>query len=138
MQGGVIGINSAIVSPSGGSVGIGFAIPSNNARKIVAALLAHGAIPRGWLGISVEDIPTTLQGAKITGLEPDGPAYKAGLTDSDIVLAVDGAPITGSSALIRAIASMSPGTKVTLQIKRGGHIYDQPVVIDRRPAQVGG
>ncbi|OYV36416.1 MAG: endopeptidase [Rhodospirillales bacterium 20-64-7] len=78
MQGEVIGINSAIVSPSGGSVGIGFAIPSNSARPVVAALIAHGEVPRGWLGVTVEDLPARLAGqaggAEITGVEPASPA----------------------------------------------------------------
>jgi serine protease Do len=142
LDGEVIGINTAIVSPSGGSVGIGFAIPSNYARKIVSALIAHGSIPRGWLGVSVEDVAdssaTPMGGAAITGVEPGGPADNAGLTDSDIVLSVNGTPISGSADLIRAIASVTPGVKVVLTVSRNGHMRDVPVVVDQRPAQLGG
>jgi serine protease Do len=142
LDGEVIGINTAIVSPSGGSVGIGFAIPSNYARKIVASLIAHGSIPRGWLGVSVEDVPASTAapagGAAITGVQPGGPADQAGLTDSDIVLAVNGAPVSGSADLIRAIASVTPGVKVVLTVTRNGHMRDVPVVVDQRPAQLGG
>lgn len=142
MSGAVVGINTAIVSPSGGSVGIGFAIPSNSARRIVAVLIAHGSVARGWLGVSVADITNAAglpgQGAEITGVEPDGPADKAGLMSSDVVLSVDGSAIIGSSGLIRAIASIPPGVKVTLQIRRNGHIYVLPVAVARRPVQLGG
>jgi len=141
MNGAVIGVNTAIVSPSGGSVGIGFAIPSNTARQVVAALIANGDIPRGWLGISVADLPApanvALPGAAITGVEPDGPAYKVGLTSSDIILTVNGTAIEGASDLIRAIASAVPGTKVRLGVERNGHILTLPVVVSRRPAQLG-
>ncbi len=141
MAGEVVGINTAIVSPSGGSVGIGFAIPSNTARRIITSLIAHGDIARGWLGVSVADPPAGadggMSGAEITGVEPDGPAYLAGLTTDDIILEVDEKPIAGAADLIRAIASMPPGTKVSLGISRNGHIFTLPVVINRRPAQLG-
>jgi serine protease Do len=137
MSGDVVGVNTAIVSPSGGSVGIGFAIPSNTARKIVAALIAHGEIPRGWLGVTVADLPATAAGAEITGVEPGGPADRAGLTSDDIVLTVNGSGIAGATALIRAIASIMPGSKVILGVCRNGHILTLAVVVDRRPAQLG-
>jgi serine protease Do len=137
----VIGINSAIVSPSGGSVGIGFAIPSNSARVIVAALIAHGEIPRGWLGVSVSDPASgpdgVADGAEITGVEPGGPADKAGLSSSDIVLTVDGQHISGASDLTRAIASITPGSKVVLGVSKNAHIFSVPVIVDRRPVQLG-
>jgi len=142
LDGEVIGINTAIVSPSGGSVGIGFAIPSNYARKIVAALIAHGSIPRGWLGVSVQDVAgdssAPAGGAQITGVEPGGPADHAGLNNADIVLAVNGTQISGSADLIRAIASVTPGVKVVLTLTRNGHMRDVTVVVDQRPAQLGG
>jgi serine protease Do len=137
MAGQVVGVNTAIVSPSGGSVGIGFAIPSDTARKIIASLLAHGNIARGWLGVSVADVPDAGMGAEITGVEADGPAYRAGLAPADIVTSVDGETVSDSASLIRAIASLQPGHKVKLGITRNGHILTLPVVIDRRPSQLG-
>jgi serine protease Do len=141
MKGDVIGINSAIVSPSGGSVGIGFAIPSDSARPIVAALIAHGSIPRGWLGVSVADAPPSLEGsgegAEITGVEPGGPADLAGLTSGDVVLTVNGTPVAGAAGLTRAIASVAPKTKVVLGVRKNEHISYLPVIIDRRPVQLG-
>jgi serine protease Do len=141
MQGGVIGINSAIVSPSGGSVGIGFAIPSNEARPIVAALIAHGDIARGWLGLSVADAQTGpdggVAGAQISAVEAGGPADRAGLTGGEVVLSVDNRQIFDASGLIRVIASMAPGTKVELGVRKNAHILHVPVIVDRRPAQLG-
>jgi len=141
MSGEVVGINTAIVSPSGGSVGIGFAIPSNTAKPIVAALIAHGDIARGWLGATVTEPPVgpdgVARGAEITGVAADGPAFTAGLGTADIVLTVDGRAIDGPADLIRAIASVQPGTKVRLGINRNGRIFTLLVVVDRRPAQLG-
>jgi serine protease Do len=137
MQGEVIGINSAIVSPSGGSVGIGFAIPSDSARPIVDALIAHGDIARGWLGLSVADAPGGAEGAAITGVEPGGPADRAGLVSGEVVVSVNGHGVTGAAGLIRAIALIAPKTKVVLGIQDDGHISYLPVMIDRRPVQLG-
>jgi serine protease Do len=137
MQGQVIGINSAIVSPSGGSVGVGFAIPSNDAAPIVAQLIAHGAIPRGWLGVGVADPQNGVSGAVITGLEPGGPADKAGLTPGEMVLTVNGKPVSGADGLTRAIAGLQPGVKVVLGVSGNAHIFRLPVIVGRRPAQLG-
>lgn len=142
MTGTVVGINTAIVSPSGGSVGIGFAIPSNAAKRIVTAILTHGKVTRGWIGVSLADVTdasgSPARGAEITAIEAGGPAARAGLRTSDIVLQLNGLPIMASSDLIRAIASVTPGAKVTLQIDRSGHIYRLPVGVARRPVQLGG
>jgi serine protease Do len=141
MQGQVIGINSAIVSPSGGSVGVGFAIPSNSAAAIVAELVAHGAIARGWLGVSVADPPAAANGqaagAVITGLEPGGPADLAGLTPGVTVLTVNGNSVSGADGLTRAIAGLQPGAKVILGVSENAHIFHIPVTVGRRPAQLG-
>jgi serine protease Do len=141
MQGQIIGINSAIVSPSGGSVGVGFAIPSNNAAPIVAELIAHGAIARGWLGVGVADPQAgaggQATGAVITGLEPGGPADKAGLTPGELVLTVNGNTVSGADGLTRAIAGLQPGVKVILGVSGNAHIFHIPVIVGRRPAQLG-
>jgi serine protease Do len=135
MAGMVIGINSAIVSPSGGSVGIGFAIPSNSAAPVVAMLIAHGAVARGWLGVSVADAPQG--GAAITGIEAGGPADQAGLVPAETVVTVNGVSISGAEGLTRAIASMPPGSKVMLGVSRGGHIFHVSAAVGRRPVQLG-
>jgi serine protease Do len=122
MAGMVIGINSAIVSPSGGSVGIGFAIPSNSAAPVVAMLIAHGAVAGG---------------AAITGIEAGGPADQAGLVPAETVVTVNGVSISGAEGLTRAIASMPPGSKVMLGVSRGGHIFHVSAAVGRRPVQLG-
>lgn len=137
MQGGIIGINSAIVSPSGGSVGIGFAIPSNSAAPVVAQLIAHGAVARGWLGVSVTDPQDGSSGALITGLETGGPADKAGLLQSEVVVTVNGEAISGAEGLTAAIASMPPGRKVVLGVRKNAHIFHLSVIVGRRPVQIG-
>jgi serine protease Do len=137
MRGQVIAINSAIVSPSGGSVGIGFAIPSDSAHPIVEALIVHGRIERGWLGVSVEDAPYREAGAQITSVEPGGPADRAGLTSGEVVVSVDGQFVTGAASLTRAIASITPRSRVVLGILHNKHISYLPVIIDRRPVQLG-
>jgi len=139
--GAVIGVNTAIISPSGGSVGVGFAIPSNTARSIIATLIAHGDVARGWLGVSLADLPEgtkgPVAGAEITAVVADGPAFQAGLSPPDIVQSIDGKTVNGAADLIRAIASVPPGTKVRLGIAKNGRIFTVRVVVDRRPAQLG-
>ena len=137
MEGGIIGINSAIVSPSGGSVGIGFAIPSNSAAPIVAQLVEHGAVARGWLGVSVADLPDGALGALVTGLQAGGPADLAGVAQSDIIVTVDGETIDGADGLTRIIASTPPGRRVVLGVEQNAHIFHLLVVIGRRPTQMG-
>ncbi len=137
MSGRVIGINSAIVSPSGGSVGIGFAIPSNSAIPIVQALIAHGAVARGWLGVAVADASGDgAAGAEITGVEAGGPAARAGLRAGERVVSVNGESISGAAGLTRAIASLPPGTKVRLGMRKNQHLFQIPVIVGRRPEQL--
>lgn len=137
MNGDVIGVNTAIVSPSGGSVGIGFAVPSNMARRIIADLIAHGSIPRGWLGVSVADLPEGESGVELTGVESVGPAARAGLMPGDVILAINRLPVNDASALIRAIASVPPGSTEHLRVNRNGRIFGLSVVVGRRPAELG-
>jgi len=131
MDGQVIGVNTAIVSPSGGSVGIGFAIPSEIAARIVQQLRDKGRIERGWLGVSMQEIQTP--GVGIAGVERSGPAAQAGLRTGDVVTAVDGARIETSRELVRHIAAKSPGSRVTLTVQRQGREMSLPVTIGRRP-----
>jgi serine protease Do len=132
MEGEVIGVSSVIVSPTGASVGIGFAIPSEAVNHIVAQLLAKGSIARGWLGVSVEDRD---EGVTIATLDRNGPAAKAGLRAGDVVTAVNGDKIDSSRGLIRAVAVVSPGASVRLTIRRQGREMEIPVNVGRRPAE---
>jgi serine protease Do len=134
MDGQVIGVSTAIVSPSGGSVGIGFAIPSAIVSNVVSDLLAHGSIARGWLGISVQD--ATSGGVLIAGVEHDGPALHAGVHAGDVVVALNGDHIDTARSLIRAVAAMPPGQYVRLTVRRQGREIELPVTIGRRPAEL--
>jgi serine protease Do len=132
MDGQVIGVSSVIVSPTGASVGIGFAIPSEAVSRTVTQLLAKGSIERGWLGVSVEDRDA---GVTIAALDRTGPAAKAGIKAGDVVVAVNGDKIESSRGLIRAVAVVPPGDSVRVTIRRQGREMEIPVSVGRRPAE---
>jgi serine protease Do len=132
MDGQVIGVSSVIVSPTGASVGIGFAIPSEAVSRTVALLLSKGSIERGWLGVSVEDRDGSVT---IATLDRTGPAAKAGIRAGDVVTAVNGDKIDSSRGLIRAVAVVAPGNSVRVTIRRQGHEMEVPVNVGRRPAE---
>ncbi len=137
LQGRVIGMNTAIYSPGGGSVGIGFAIPSNTVSEVVSELRGGGHIRRGWLGVAIEsqsDPDTRDTGVLVTGVAPGGPASRAGIRPGDVVLAVNGSTVDGAAALIRAVAALPPGTRVRLAVNRNGERMMVPVRIGERPA----
>ncbi|MFH0813331.1 MAG: DegQ family serine endoprotease [Pseudomonadota bacterium] len=129
LQGEVIGVNAAIVSQSGGSEGIGFAIPSNMALHTAKALIAHGKVERGWLGVSVQDLTPDLaqsfglgapKGALIADVSKDGPADKAGIKRGDVVLAYKGKETPDSSTLRNEIANTPIGEEVKVTVWRDG------------------
>ena len=135
MDGQVIGVSTAIVSPSGGSVGIGFATPSELIMPIVAQLRGGGRIERGWLGVSVEDSDN---GVTVAGVEHNSPAARAGLRQGDMITAVNGEHIDTSRGLIRSVAAAAPGTDVKLSIRRQGHEIEVPVTVGQRPPEGAG
>lgn len=127
MQGEVIGINTAIYSPNGGSVGIGFAIPSNVAKPIINALKEKGMVERGWLGIQIQAVTSEIseavglskaQGALIVSVQPNSPAARAGLLAGDIIIKVDQQDILTMHQLPKVIASIPPSKKVNLSVWR--------------------
>jgi serine protease Do len=129
MDGNVVGVNSAIFSPTGGSVGIGFSIPSNLVKDIIGQLKQYGAARRGWVGVSIQQItPEIAQGmglpssagALISGVDNNGPAAKAGLKNGDVVLAFDSKPILDNRALPRIVADTPAGKTVNVQVLRDG------------------
>ncbi len=136
MDGQVIGINTAIVSPGGGSVGIGFAIPAALAAPVVQQLRSHGRIDRGWLGVSVAE--THGAGVAIAAVERSGPAGRAGLRPGDVVTGVNGTAVDSARNLIRAVAAIPPGESATLQVRRQGRDFQVPVTIGRRPDEQAG
>ncbi|MEJ1975691.1 MAG: trypsin-like peptidase domain-containing protein [Acetobacteraceae bacterium] len=141
LDGQVIAVNTAIVSPTGGSVGIGFAIPSEIAQKIVAELRDKGHIDRGWLGVAVADIHSAAggrsrnSGVAIASVDRAGPAAKAGLQAGDIVIAVNGAHVDSAHELIKAVSATTPGGAIKLTVRRRGASMDVPVTVGRRPAE---
>jgi serine protease Do len=137
-SGQVIGIDSAIYSPNGGSVGIGFAIPSNLASKVVAQLRDHGSVERGWLGIQMQPMTTSLakamglakdDGVLVNEVQPDSPAAAAKLMQGDVITAYDGKQIKDPRDLARAVADTHSGTKAKLTIWRSGHEQSVEVAI---------
>jgi len=133
LEGQVIGINTAIYSPNGGSVGIGFAVPSDVAKNIVAQLEEHGKITRGWLGVQIQQVTPAIadslglhgdQGALVAVVNPDGPAARAGLKQGDVILAFNGSPIDQLHDLPRLVATASPGSEATVTVWRDGRKTD--------------
>lgn len=140
-DGQVVGVNTAIVSPNGGgSVGIGFAVPSEVASRIAAELREKGRVERGWLGVSVQDLPGGESGRKhasgvsIAGVDRSGPAARSGLRPGDVVTAVNGQAVESARGLIRAVAAVAPGGSVSLSLRRQGRDIELPVTVGRRPA----
>jgi len=131
IDGKVVGINSAIVSPSGGNIGIGFAVPINLAKKIANELKTSGSISRGWLGILPNDIDNNLaeamdlkstDGVLVESVEADSPAEKGGLEAGDVILEVDGKKVASAQQFRFIIADAGPGTKISMKINRKGDI----------------
>lgn len=127
LNGEVVGVNTAIYSPSGGNVGIAFAVPADVASQVVKELKEHGTVRRGWLGVRIqsidEDVAASLglkepKGALVNDVTPDGPAAKAGIKSQDAILAVNGEPINDSRELARKIAEYNPDTEVDVKILR--------------------
>jgi len=144
LDGGVIGINTAIFSPSGGSVGIGFAIPSNSAQPVIRQLIEHGEVRRGWLGVRIQTVTEEIAdalgmkesgGALVAGVIPGGPAEKAKLKDGDVIVEFDGKPITQMRRLPRLVADTEVGRSVPVKIWREGRVMTLEVevgVLDER------
>ena len=129
VDGNVIGVNTAIFSPSGGSVGIAFAIPADTVKKVVAQLKDKGSVIRGWIGVQIQSVTPEIadsiglknvQGALVAEPQADGPAVKAGVEAGDVITQVNGAPIKDARELARQISGMPPGTTVNLLVLRKG------------------
>ncbi|MCZ6675124.1 MAG: Do family serine endopeptidase [Verrucomicrobia bacterium] len=137
-QGRILGINTAILSQSGGSIGIGFAIPSNLARNVMMSLIQTGEVRRGYLGVSIDDLDPELaeqfdlnssHGAVITDVRPRTPAEAAGLLVYDVITAVNGREVTSRLDLRLQISQLNPGSEISLSILRDGEAMDIPVIL---------
>ncbi|MGO9697707.1 MAG: Do family serine endopeptidase [Xanthobacteraceae bacterium] len=141
-DGNVIGVNTAIYSPSGGSVGIGFDIPADTAKMVVAQLKEHGHVTRGWLGVQIQPVTAGIadslgmkkaEGAIVDQPQADSPAAKAGIESGDVITAVNGTPIKDARELARTIAMLAPKTSVKLDILRKGETKTLTVTLGQMP-----
>lgn len=140
LRGEVVGINTAIATRSGANAGIGFAIPSNMARRIMRSLIETGKVERGWLGVVIQDLTKGLArsfgytgsgGVLVSDVAPDGPGAKAGLKPGDIVVKFNGRPVDNASDLRNMVASTAPNTVVVLDIFRNGKMQQVRVKLGR-------
>lgn len=145
LDGAVVGINTWIIAPGGGNVGVGFAIPSNMARHIAGQLIKHGSVQRGWLGVQIQELSADLAaafelqnigGALINEVLVDSPAASAGLQAGDIVTAVDGAPVRDVNDLRNRVAALAVGHETALTIWRDGATKTVTVKIAHQPEPV--
>jgi serine protease Do len=144
IEGDVIGVNTAIFSPSGGSVGIGFAVPADIVKPVIDQLKERGKVTRGWIGVQIQEITPDLaenlglkeaRGALVAEPQPNGPAIKAGIEAGDVIIAVDGKALADSRALARMIGGMPPGTAVKLTVVRQGQEKIITVTLGELPEQ---
>jgi serine protease Do len=142
VNGNVIGVNTAIYSPSGGSVGIGFDIPADTAKLVIAQLKEHGYVTRGWLGVEIQPVTAGIaeslgmkkaEGALVDEAQADTPAAKAGVQTGDVITAVNGKPIRNSRELAREVGGLAPNTSVKLEILRKGETRTITVTLGQMP-----
>jgi serine protease Do len=140
-RGEVIGVNTAIVSPSGGSIGIGFAVPSRTARTVVDQLIQTGRIERGFIGVRLQEVTPSIaealgvpgtKGALVASVEPGGPAEKAGVKSGDVITRFNGKDIQSAHDLTLAVTSQKPGTNTTLTMNRGGTAREVALTVGQR------
>ncbi|GJL95695.1 MAG: serine protease [Hyphococcus sp.] len=145
MNGNVIGVNTAIYSPDGGSVGVGFAVPSDLSQTVVNQLLEFGETRRGWLGVSIDDMTQEVasslnlrkpQGAVVTLVRPNSPASNAGVEADDVILSFNGRAVSSVRDLTRAVADTPIGQSVPMVVLRQGQRVTLTVRVDRRETQM--
>ena len=143
IRGALVGINTAIYSHSGGSMGIGFAVPVELAREVMDALIEHGRVIRGWIGVEPRDLTpelsealgiTARRGVLIAGVLQDGPAGASGLQPGDLVTAVGSVTVNSTAELLRTVAALRPKTQVSLAIVRRGQDLRVTLTVAQRPA----
>ena len=143
VTGNLLGINSAIYSQSGGSVGIGFAIPVSTAKTVMEAIIKSGHVVRGWIGVETQEITPEMassfglkrqSGAIIAGVVRHGPADKGGIKPGDILLTVDGKPVTDTNGMLNLVAQLVPGEKAKMTILRKSRETTVDVTVGKRPA----
>lgn len=142
VAGNLVGVNSAIYSRNGGSMGIGFAIPAKLAKQVMEQIITQGSVTRGWIGIEAQDITAELaesfrltqaQGSLIAGVLAGGPAARAGLKAGDILLKINDSKVVDSASMLNIISVLPPNKSAILTISRAQKLINIPVVIGRRP-----
>lgn len=142
IDGKVVAVNTAIYSPSGGSVGIGFGIPAETVKAVVAKLKDKGYVERGWIGVKVQGVNEgiadslgmkNVEGAIVDEAQSDGPAAQAGVKSGDVITAINGDAVKDSRDLARKIGAMSPGAKVTLSVQRNGEQKSIALTLKQMP-----
>jgi serine protease DegQ len=140
--GNLIGINTVILSGSGGSIGIGFAIPVSTARSVMEQIIAGGAVTRGYIGIQAQEVTPELAesfkipggaGVLIAGVERNGPAEKGGVKPGDVLIAVNGRATRDPAAMLDAVAALAPGSQATLKLRRAQNELEVAVTVGKRP-----
>ncbi len=141
-SGNLLGINTAIFSRTGGSLGIGFAIPATIARQVMESLVRDGVVTRGWIGVEPRDLTPEIaetfnlpiqEGVLITGVLQDGPASAGGLRPGDVVVTVADRPVTNTAQLLSAVAALKPQSEATIGVQRGDKALQLKVVVAQRP-----
>jgi Do/DeqQ family serine protease len=145
VNGHLLGINTAIYSRSGGSMGIGFAIPVDLARQVMEGLIKDGRVTRGWIGVEPRDLPPEYaetfklpikEGVLIAGVMKDGPAGRGGMRPGDVVLTIGSRPVANTMQLLNAVAALKPGSDTAIGVQRGTEQLQLKVtVVQRPPAQ---
>jgi len=141
-NGNLIGINTAIITRTGSSAGIGFAIPVSTAKMVLDQIVKSGAVTRGWIGVEVQEITPPMaesfklsgtRGALIAGVLRGGPADKAGVKPGDVLVEVQGKPVADPAGMLNLIAALAPGQSAKVRLKRQGQDVDATVTVGRRP-----
>ncbi|HOA94283.1 MAG TPA: PDZ domain-containing protein, partial [Quisquiliibacterium sp.] len=141
-EGRLLGINTAIYSRSGGSLGIGFAIPVSTARQVIDQIVANGSVTRGYIGVEPQDLTPELadafklprkEGAIIAGVVRGGPADKAGVKVGDILVRVGGKPVANTAMMLNLIAQLSPGAPARFGLVRDGKELEIEITVGKRP-----
>ncbi len=142
IHGSLIGINSAIYSPNGGSLGIGFAIPANSAKNTMEQIIKHGSVIRGWIGAAVQELTPELadsfklgniKGVLITEVIRNSPAEQAGIHRGDILISIDEQAIDSWTTMLSTVANLAPGKHVQVKLVRDGQALALPLTIGKRP-----
>jgi serine protease DegQ len=141
-QGHLLGINTAIYSRSGGSMGIGFAIPVNTAKQVMESLISQGEVRRGWIGVEPRDLTPEMaetfelpvkEGVLITGVLQSGPAAQGGMRPGDVVVKIQDGAIRNTNQLLNAVASLPPNTEARISVQRGAKVVELSVKVAQRP-----